>query len=126
MSLTVYLKTPEKIKEKCECCGCGDIHFSEVYETLWEGNITHNLGRMASELGIYTHLWRPEELDITEAKSLIYPLKKALKDMNNEPQKYVELEPENKWGTFAGFRCFVSEYLKACKDNPTAIVEVCR
>lgn len=30
-------------------------------------NITHNLGRMAKEAGIYQHLWRPEEIGVTKA-----------------------------------------------------------
>lgn len=34
---------------------------------LFEWNITHNLGKMANEAGIYQHMWGPEELDIYEA-----------------------------------------------------------
>ena len=40
----------------------------DVYLTDAEGrevfsaNITHNLGAMAKEAGIYMHLWRPDEL----------------------------------------------------------------
>lgn len=28
---------------------------------LFEANITHNLNKMAKEVGIYEYLWRPDE-----------------------------------------------------------------
>ena len=38
-------------------------------EGAYSANITHNLGKMAEEAGIYKHLWRPEEIGITKAWS---------------------------------------------------------
>ena len=45
-----------------------------VYST----NITHNLNEMAEAVGIYTHLWRPEEIAYTKAGELVKPLRQGL------------------------------------------------
>ena len=62
MSLDVYLSP-----RKCRHCG----HAQEGYSS----NITHNLGAMAREAGIYEACWRPEEIGITKAAQLIEPHK---------------------------------------------------
>jgi hypothetical protein len=43
-----------------------DTETNEVYSA----NITHNLNTMADEAGIYEHLWRPDEIQITKAKEV--------------------------------------------------------
>ena len=53
MSLDVYLT--------CPCCE----------ETVYDANITHNLGKIAKEAGIYQALWRPDECGITTADQLV-------------------------------------------------------
>ena len=45
----------------------------------YHDNITHNLGEMAASAGIYLCIWRPEELNISEAKDLIAPLHKGIR-----------------------------------------------
>lgn len=107
MSLDVYLKA---------------VRPTEVYSA----NITHNLGRMAKEAGIYMHLWRPDELGITKASELIEPLLRGFEKLASEPEKYRALNPENGWGSYEGLLNFVSEYLDACEDNPDAEVRVSR
>lgn len=47
-------------------------------DCVYSANITHNLGKMATAVGIYRHLWRPEELGIIKAKDLIEPLRVGL------------------------------------------------
>src|SRR5260221_6791232 len=42
-------------------------------EVYW-ANITHNLGLMARECGLYEPLWRPVENGITHARQLVEPL----------------------------------------------------
>ena len=41
------------------------------YEQMYEANITHNLGKMTVEAGIYKALWRPEEIEAVYAKDII-------------------------------------------------------
>jgi len=92
----------------------------------YSANITHNLGRMAGEAGIYKALWRPEEIGIDTAKQLINPLSAGLVLLKAKPDHFKQFNPENGWGTYEGLVNFVSEYLDACKAYPEASVSVSR
>lgn len=93
---------------------------------VFQANITHNLGRMAEEAGIYKHLWRPEEIGITTAEQLIEPLRDALDRLIHEPERFKQFDPPNKWGSYETLLKFVSDYLAACEENPSAIIQVSR
>jgi hypothetical protein len=80
MSLDIYLRTPRT------CPNCG--HRLGEGAVLHEQNITHNLGGMASEAGIYGFLWRPEENGITTASQLIEPLERAITEMEADPPRF--------------------------------------
>jgi len=95
-------------------------------DEVFSANITHNLTDMAEEAGIYKHLWRPEELEITKAKELIDPLREGLHKLKIEPEKYKKLNPENGWGTYNGLVNFVEDYLGACYRYPEADIKVSR
>ena len=94
--------------------------------SIYNGNITHNLGKMADAAGIYQHLWRPEELGITTASQLIEPLCQGLKLLKSNRKRFEKLNPENGWGSYDGLVKFVEEYIRACEDNPEATVRACR
>lgn len=94
--------------------------------TVYEQNITHNLGKMASEAGIYTYLWRPDEIGVKQAKELIGPLKHGLALLRAEPDRFKEHNPSNGWGDYDGLVRFVAEYLSACESYPEATVSVSR
>ena len=104
-----------------------DVQEAE-YETdeVYSANITHNLITMAGEAGIYEHLWRPDEINITKAKELIEPLREGLHKLKSEPEKYKAFNPSNGWGSYEGLVRFVSNYLDACYENPEADVSVSR
>lgn len=106
-----------------------DVYLSKVVtearQVYWR-NITHNLNTMALEAGIYKHLWRPEEIGITKAAQLVEPLRAGLELLRNEPERFLPLEPANKWGTYDGLVNFVTDYLAACEADPDADVEVSR
>ncbi len=99
-----------------------EVETSEVY---W-GNITHNLGKMAREAGIYQALWRPEELNITQAYQLVGPLSEGLKTLGDHPSRFREFNPSNGWGTYEGLVQFATEYRDACIQYPSATVRVSR
>jgi len=104
-----------------------DVHLEVIAPTqVYWANITHNLGKMAGEAGIYQHLWRPEELEITTASELIKPLQVALKDLRERPEYFKQFNPENGWGDYDGFVQWVSNYLGACVGNPLATIRVSR
>jgi hypothetical protein len=94
-------------------------------EVFWK-NITHNLNEMAAEAGIYKHLWRPEEIGITKAEQLIQPLKEAVELLKKEPERFKIHNPVNGWGDYEGFVEFVTDYLKACEENPDATISISR
>jgi len=93
---------------------------------LFDYNITHNLGPMASEAGLYNAMWRPDEHDYTEAGQLIEPLRAGLQALLDDPPRYIALEPDNGWGTYGGLVTFAAKYLSACRMHPKANVTVSR
>jgi hypothetical protein len=101
------------------------LEFIQPTEIYWR-NITHNLGKMAGEAGIYEALWRPEEIGITQASQLIEPLEAGLELLKSDPERFKAFNPKNGWGNYGGLVEFVSEYLEACKSDPDALVRVSR
>jgi hypothetical protein len=99
-----------------------DSDSGEVYSA----NITHNLGKMAREAGIYEALWRPEEIGITHTAQLIAPLNEGLALLKSNPERFTRLNPENGWGTYEGLVRFVADYLAACEAYPASEVSVWR
>lgn len=124
MSLDVYLTGPE-YDEQCTC-NCGHVHTKKSSEQLYSSNITHNLGKMAGEAGIYDCLWRPDENGITKASQLIKPLSDGIELLESDPVKFSKFNAENGWGTYKHFVPFVRGYLTACKNYPDADVNVSR
>jgi len=104
-----------------------DVSLSAMRETqVFDANITHNLGEMASHAGIYTALWRPEEIGITTAKELAPILEKGLIDLKADPERFKKFNPANGWGDYDGLVRFVEKYLAACKENHDAVISVDR
>jgi hypothetical protein len=93
---------------------------------VYTANITHNLNKMAEEVGIYKHLWRPEEINITKAKELIDPLREGLHRLKLDPERYKKFDSENGWGTYELFIKFVENYLNACYKYPESEISVSR
>jgi hypothetical protein len=119
MSLDFYLEYPINRLRNCPECGSTLPELDER-EVVYDSNITHNLGRMAAEAGIYKHLWRPEEIGITKAEELIEPLTKAIAEMKADPARFEKFNASNGWGLYVHFVPFVEEILAACKKHPKA------
>jgi hypothetical protein len=129
----------------------------QEYDTgeVFDANITHNLGKMAAEAGIYEALWRPAEMDperaarireqeaagnyhgptgayaiegeaVIHAHDLIEPLRAGLALMESDPERFKAHNPENGWGSYDDFVPWVRKYLEACEEYPDAIVRVSR
>jgi hypothetical protein len=94
-------------------------------QVFWR-NITHNLGKMAGEAGIYEALWRPDEIGITKAEQLIAPLSVGLDQLLERPEHFRALNPKNGWGDYEALVDMVRAYLEACKEKPDADVSVSR
>lgn len=99
-----------------------DNHFNEVFER----NITHNLGAMANNAGVYNALWRPDENGFVKAKDIIEILEKGLKKLKDNPKEFEKDNAKNGWGLYEHFVPFVEAVLEACKEYPNALIEVSR
>lgn len=93
---------------------------------VYDANITHNLGAMAREAGIYEVCWRPDEVGITKAEQLIEPLRNGIALMKADPARFEKHNAENGWGLYEHFLPWLEEYLAACEANPDAEVSVSR
>ena len=93
---------------------------------IYHANITHNLTDMAAKAQLYDCLWRPDEHGLETAIDLIPKLAMGLDRLLRKPERYKRLNPSNGWGDYDGLVKFVSNYLKACIDHPTALIEVSR
>ena len=120
MSLDVYLTQTTYLE-----CKCGEVHKIKE-EDVYNNNITHNLGEMAKEAGIYYHVWRPDEIDIIKASELIKPLEDALCIMKEQPKRFKKHDSPNGWGLYENFVPWLESYLDACKDYPDSIISVSR
>ena len=95
-------------------------------ECVYSSNITHNLGRMAKEAGIYECLWRPDEHGITHARQIIEPLSRGVALLATEKDRFEAFNAPNGWGMWEHFLPFCADYLQACKSYPDALVSVSR
>ena len=95
---------------------------SEVFTT----NITHNLTKMAAEADLYETMWRPDEQGYTRAWQVIEPLSKGLASLIANKTYLEALSPTNGWGSYDGLLKATSQYLKACIDNPDAVINTSR
>ncbi len=107
MSLDFYLEVP----------GMVEVHSQ---------NITHNLGGMAQEAGLYDLLWRPEEHGVERAEELIEPLKKGIAAMKEDPARFEKFNASNGWGLYKNFLPWLERLLVACQENPHALVRASR
>ena len=95
-------------------------------EEVYSANITHNLGKMAQEAGIYEALWRPEEIGVTKAEQLIGPLTDGLAKMKADPKRFEAFNASNGWGLYEHFVPWIEKYLNACRESPEADVRASR
>lgn len=112
-----------------------DVTLLKVLPTeVFTGNITHNLGRMASEVilsngqSLYSILWRPDECEPAYrfAEDISELLDEAFNILLADPEKFKQYNPPNGWGDYDGLVNFVYRYRNACWDNPDAELSVCR
>ena len=94
--------------------------------TVYESNITHNLGEMAAAAGIYEALWRPEEIGALRAKDIAPRLREGLQKLRAEPTVFKSHNPSNGWGDYDELVRFTAAYLDACERYSEATIRVSR
>lgn len=95
-------------------------------QEVFTANITHNLGRMAAECGLYEPLWEAQDNGVTHASELIEPIRAGLERLRDERERLLEFNPSNGWGDYDGLLRFTENYLAACEQWPEAEVRVWR
>lgn len=100
----------------------------QEYETedVFSANITHNMGRMAREAGLYEALWCAQDNGVGHAGDLIEPMEKGLALLVSDPARFRQFNPENGWGDYEALVRFAERYLAACREYPAAEVRVSR
>ena len=93
---------------------------------VYTDNITHNLGKMAQEAGLYKALWRPEEQGWTKAFDIIPHLEAGLDLLKSDPDRFKQFDSPNGGGLYVHFVPFVERLLEACRENTNAEVQSCR
>lgn len=99
---------------------------SKSDDEVFHANITHNLGKMAVQAGIYECIWRPEENGFVRAGQIIPRLKCGIDLMESNPDVFEKFNAENGWGTYDQFLPWLKELLDACEEFPWAEIEVSR
>jgi len=102
---------------------------------VFDGNITHNLGKMAAHvqiewagrtLTLYDILWRADEHGFTRAHEIAELLDVGWNELLADPDRYKQYNPPNGWGNYDNLCDFVYQYRNACWDNPQASIEISR
>jgi hypothetical protein len=101
--------------------------------SVYEGNITHNLNKMAMEvklsngMTLYDIMWRPDEQEgLKFARDISELLDEGWNILLSDPEKFKKFNPENGWGSYDGLCNFVYKYRNACWDTPDAELRVSR
>jgi len=101
--------------------------------SVYDANITHNLGKMASAvklsngMTLYDILWRPDEQEgLKFARDISELLDEGFNILLSSPEEYKRYNPENGWGSYDGLCNFVYNYRNACWENPDAELRVSR
>jgi hypothetical protein len=93
---------------------CVDVEVSDV------GNYTYNVSKMYGEAMGET-LSYFHDMKAIDAIDLLY---KGVIEMENNPDKYKSMNPENGWGNYEGALEYLKELLNACVKNPNATIQV--
>lgn len=110
-----------------------DVYLTVVKPvSVYDANITHNLGKMAAEVKLsngktlYDVLWRPDEHGFVFAEDISELLDEGFNILLSDPVGFKKYNPENGWGNYEGLVEFVYKYRNACWDEPDAKLEVSR
>ena len=104
-----------------------DVYLERMQPTVvFDYNITHNLGRMAVEAGLYNALWNPEAAGVRQSRQLAPLLREGLARLEAEPDRFRAFDAPNGWGKYEHLVEFVRAYLKACEEFPDATVRTSR
>lgn len=111
MSLDIYLDGAS-----CDHCKRGG-------EEVFSANITHNLRRMWDEASVCDALYESQG---KTAASILPALESGLAVMQADPARFEAFNAPNGWGLYKHAVPWLAEVVRACRENPAAVVRVSR
>ncbi len=98
----------------------GSIAGGEPREmTLFDANITHNLGQMWSAAGIYEPLYNRSG-EVKFAKDLLPLIESGLSFLKSDPYRFRRFDASNGWGTYKDALPWLEKLVAACREYPDA------
>lgn len=121
--MTKELKTIEEVQKWFPGRDIKDIKVVEYEtDTVWEKNITHNLGIMASHIPVsdnytlYDLLWRPNDHGFHKVnEEYINYIEEGLNFLNSHEEDLKIYNPENGWGSYENLLEFVYSLIDELK-----------
>ncbi len=104
-------------------CSCGGRTQPEERD-VFASNYTSNCSRMWDEAGCALRDWAYDKAAGRTAATLIEPLRTAIRAMEENPERFRAMEPDNKWGSYEGAMEFLRSILSACEQYPEALIYV--
>lgn len=90
-------------------------------EIVVSKNITHNLGQMWKEAGIYDALYMSEG---KKAEEILPVLKEGLNKMIDDPIKYKAFDAPNGWGEYRDALPWLTELIAEIREYPDGIISI--
>ncbi len=106
MSLDLWMETPT-------CQTCGETKITD------ELNYTYNVYNMWKT--IFSDAENMVDIDGLTGKQSIEKLKFALETLINEPETFTALNPKNGWGSYDGFKKYISQLITLAESHPSYI-----
>lgn len=120
---TVELKSIDEIIAYFPDADLSNIGEEEYEDYIaWHGNITHNLGHMASKIpvndhSLYNYLWHPSEIGyINVNQEYIEAIKMGYDYLKGHKEELEKYNSPNGWGTYENLLNFVGS-LYECLSN---------
>lgn len=110
------------IQEKWESLDKGNT-WTEIKDTVYDANITHNLSKMAFEAGIYDAIWGVSDGQTT-CTQVSEMLAKGILDIKQRPEYYRQFSAQNGWGTYEQFIPWLEKLLEAYIKYPNATISI--
>lgn len=92
---------------------------------VFEGNITHNLSKMAHAIGVWECIWYPTSItfpDQPTAKDIINKVAEGLSELIINERSYMQYNISKRNGDTSMLIEFLEGVLKACIEYPDAVV----
>lgn len=94
---------------------------AKVETTVVNKNITHNLGKMWKEAGVYDALYNSKG---KMAKEVLPTLENGLQEMIAEPERFKQFEASNGWGMYEDAVSWLSDLIVQFKQYPEGIIDI--